>query len=1272
MKRKLFTLLLASVALMAFQANAQEQRSWILADTSGLAKNALYSDSFPNAKLGLYNWLSDNGTTFYVHSRVDTTSRYEIYEDDQNKFQLEKVGGTNEYRFYIKKETVLGKSFELDWDKKPISQFEIVQFNGNKREAQKFVNDTIEGYLALPQGETLGPDSAELVLAGANKKGEISFKKFSEFGAHAPKAPASPLAAYQFKGDPKGDTVPGRLYQSDKGNFFQTYFVNPAGPDSAIIADGSEPINWGSEKDPVYTYIDLALNVVKDTAKIALNDTIVRLDTIVDYLKRTMGTIGIDTFRAIKENRLYFTLQEGKLSFTAPIANTIDAKTILWTNGKPGEYKYKEEKNLVYYGINTDSTSVFEAFMKVMIDLFHIDKDVFDPNINQIERYLDKTEGEWNPLYIKVVPSCNPQPYEYVDSEWLKEGNYDLGAATQLTADAKGNTNGAVSIDGETNNAIIVEKDDPNRAKFFFEFADSISSVTHKLTGGPDVVFDNTKTIELFYIKNGDKYLTVLDTTIFSDLTLTDSVFTNTQLGWETKFKTVDRYRQAFAIVYNKDKDSIITLLPVASHKWKPIEGVSSYGKNLYYNQAIGAETPNSCGVDFVDLSKVWYITQLSKTGANEPQRLILVDPTSTGTPNLGTPNSGTPNLNNETIWFKTEVRLNTWQGPPCKESKVFAIYNEDWDKHYSVGGIFSNPDRNKVWNVPADSIRSHWYIKNIAAPGEIGKWVFAPEINTTYLDRGTLLTDTFIALDEKGDGGVIELININATSERTKIHVRCLIDGFSPFGNLDKLVGASKKIAILESLYQDRNIAYEGTKASLKQVEKGDKGSYSWVTVYKSFEDTLGTDAHIVPYYVFSYTDGDKRYFLNAGEGNDSVRWTSLSSAAEETKMLDTKNRTDYMEYKFCLPYFDGKDYNNADTTVYLQTAKAIPYLVKSGDETGSVSSIKFDEATVNNYKPAEGLYSAIDQYQGKKIIPISRWILVSEDGVGSDWVRVDDAVYDEDSTSVGVLTNVDYLGPGAAFLAPSSKTKDGTATGAANYGVLTDAKERGADFILEYKGAAQIGFAQDSIWYYNIYTIVEGDSLYLTDAVDSISRTIPIKYEYIYPNEGGTPFTYGYFTPTKLTEHKAYKEKVYADKNFRQTFGLKYTEPVDERVGFYFVIVSTADYTKKENNYRYLGRAGNRLVFVSGEESALHFQWGKVADDGYVGIKEVGAPAKIYGVAGGVKVANVSGAVSIYTIDGRLVTSKVAVSADQTIAVPAGIYIVKSGADVAKVVVR
>ena len=103
------------------------------------------------------------------------------------------------------------------------------------------------------------------------------------------------------------------------------------------------------------------------------------------------------------------------------------------------------------------------------------------------------------------------------------------------------------------------------------------------------------------------------------------------------------------------------------------------------------------------------------------------------------------------------------------------------------------------------------------------------------------------------------------------------------------------------------------------------------------------------------------------------------------------------------------------------------------------------------------------------------------------------------------------------------------------------------------------------------------------------------------------------------------------------------------------------------------FLSSTGLVLKFTENKDDRLTFTWEKAEDHGITGIKVIGASqAKVYGVAGGVKIANASGAVAVYTVDGRLVTTQAVTSPDQTVAVPAGIYIVKNGANVVKVVVK
>jgi hypothetical protein len=131
------------------------------------------------------------------------------------------------------------------------------------------------------------------------------------------------------------------------------------------------------------------------------------------------------------------------------------------------------------------------------------------------------------------------------------------------------------------------------------------------------------------------------------------------------------------------------------------------------------------------------------------------------------------------------------------------------------------------------------------------------------------------------------------------------------------------------------------------------------------------------------------------------------------------------------------------------------------------------------------------------------------------------------------------------------------------------------------------------------------------------------------------------------------------------RQEFAFSKTG--EDSNGYLFGIVSNGS----EAGHYLTNKALTQVIFSDQWEDQLSFQWLK--REFPTGIKVTGASAaKIYGVAGGVKAANATGAVSIYTIDGRLVTTQAVTSPNQTIAVPAGIYIVRNGAEVTKVIVK
>ncbi|MDR2691927.1 MAG: T9SS type A sorting domain-containing protein [Dysgonamonadaceae bacterium] len=823
--------------------------------------------------------------------------------------------------------------------------------------------------------------------------------------------------------------------------------------------------------------------------------------------------------------------------------------------------------------------------------------------------------------------------YGYVTSEWLEKMKYDIDAVSQEIA---GNPGSAVS-----DSATVIISGTGHAATFFFELADSIKS-DGTIAGLDKIKFANAgKKIELFHIRNGDQYLTVLDTAI-SSFEASDSTVTNTQLGWKPE-TAENSLRQAFAIIYDMEDSTTVTFLPVASCKWKLTTGeLPSYGTVLHYNTGVGS----------VDLSSTWYIT-----GAGQPQRLIIADPQH--------PASSNP----DTVWFKTTLALNLWNGPDysCDDDSVVGIYQKIGGElyYYSAKGKFHISD--DYHEKMAGSIRSHWLVKRVRGNDEkeLDRWIFTPEIDTIYgIPQQLVLRDSFIALSRGGD--TVELVTTaEKPYKRDLVKIECINNEFSPFMNIEHLVSPFKKVALLETK-AGRNFSYDDAlpgnslEAFLKPVEQDDETSYSWLTVYKSNTQYLGKkhQAHEVPYYIFSYTgQNGKEYFLkaNASDGSgDSVQWVTLKE--KEKEELIKSETWNFPQYKFCLPFVSG---GTEEGAVYLQTLDSTQredhaLIDALGGNTG-VQAVKFRRAlrysSKEYYEASEGIYSAIDQYKDNMDSGIAGWRIVSEDEI-ADWVRINAAVDDDNRQAASVFTLVDYpaMGPGVTFIAPGD-----TVGAAVNYAVLATIGQA-LEFTLEYRGAAEIGYEHDSIWYYGIYCTDTSDSLYLTDAADSAN---------IAP--------YAFFTNRADYRKDCYsRDSVYADSLFRQTFALKYVEPANRREHSHFKIVSSADYTKKQSaSYRYLSRDSERLIFVDNADLAATFQWGKIWE--YTGLKEVGGtPAKIYGTAGGVKVVNVSGAVLIYTIDGRLVTARSGVSANQTIAVPAGIYIVKSGAKVAKVIVK
>jgi hypothetical protein len=327
MKRKLFTLLLAIVGLTAFQANAQDRRIRILADTSGLAKTKTgtetwRSDSFPKVKTDLYGWLSVNKDGKFVVSSVDyekkdtATFRQKLYGDPNSVFSLGFKQNTTDsanFKFRSKDGTLL----EFPTGDGSTEVFQILQWStataitggkwgkfvsyGNLRTLTDVLSTgSKEGYLvyAPATADSMRLDTIEFALVGANKAGELSLKYFNEFAISGDSLPYAPWWKYQYD----GRFEKGKMYQSSTFPYFQIYDTdNEDGPEGFLkgfehngVNVTGKASNWGNNtgnkpnpNDPlVYTSLDIKL--AGDSA-IVLMDTTIRLDSIfyvVDTLSR--------------------------------------------------------------------------------------------------------------------------------------------------------------------------------------------------------------------------------------------------------------------------------------------------------------------------------------------------------------------------------------------------------------------------------------------------------------------------------------------------------------------------------------------------------------------------------------------------------------------------------------------------------------------------------------------------------------------------------------------------------------------------------------------------------------------------------------------------------------------------------------------------------------------------------------------------------------------------------------------------------------------------
>jgi hypothetical protein len=631
----------------------------------------------------------------------------------------------------------------------------------------------------------------------------------------------------------------------------------------------------------------------------------------------------------------------------------------------------------------------------------------------------------------------------------------------------------------------------------------------------------------------------------------------------------------------------------------------------------------------------------------------------------------------------------------------------------------------NSIADAGVNSLAAHWHVTyDPDKTGDDFLIQFNPELKKLY-DKAyetdgvtvapTKLTGDYYAIKViSGDivnGPVTVRVidvsgygNSNFTAVYDTLTVSCVNHNL-PFFNLETLAKnvSTLSVAALETPFKDRNLTYvdeNGNPAPIIRTNWDKHSPFAYQTFIKQLDlnnnfadaeylkvyqenkrylsdakaDVPDDSVHMIPYYSFSITKDGKEYFLNIDEAfstsrADSVYWTELSLGARDSLVQWQKYPNYLPKYKFCLPYKvdaagvkEQVDYNGQKlSSVYLQTLDLgrydYPYLVIAGSATKYVTARKLDDALKGINIVDKSLDWNIYTVDYTKIDPVkvTSWILGGQVSQGFEWVPLTGSSTVVGNTTTGVLT--DYLIGGATFINESAQTP-------VNYGIITGLGNA-PELTFVYEGDTTIGqILPKQIWYYKIAVAA---NKYLTDS----------RGAHIY-NYSGLPFDLAYFT-TKKTDQPYLSEGVGADTNFAQTFGFWYVkdksliggkdaQAVDVQA---FYVVSNADYKANDGAYRFLSEVNNHLVFVNDLKDALIFQYGKIAGGNYTDIEVVGKSG-IFAVDGGVRVLEGSGKVDLYTIDGRLIKSAVISGADQTIAAPKGVVIVKNGSKVVKVVVK
>ncbi|MDR0733043.1 MAG: T9SS type A sorting domain-containing protein [Dysgonamonadaceae bacterium] len=1102
-----------------------------------------------------------------------------------------------------------------------------------------------------------------------------------------------------------------------------------------------------------------------------------------DRLPADFNLSSVKTFHKDSADAVWIYLKNnaGNLEFTVKTGAENTAAS--WSNGYPTKFASEEIGDPVYYRVDTmvwtvladvvnyfsiHNGNIADKYATVRNDSTRIDS-LFTFSYNKDgaveaitgKRYLykqDKNNDFWYPLFVKVEETDDSEPerlYTYVDGQWLKDYKFHLGSVEQKII-IKG-FEGRSIIEGDKSYATL--SDVIPGVELMFEIVDSLDEKgllkyykKLDINGDEEVqpkfaTWENIDTlnnnkdsiIAVFRIKQGDKYLTVLDTIAFK------SPLTNT-LGWVHQDSTFedengianDRILQYFAILRDYTTDSIVTFLPLARKDF-------GAGDTLIFNLKIG-QIRN----DFANLDNVFRVE------AALTHELVVADILSEMEP----------------LSVALYSTLTPWK------------WNANIDKYVSIQstktGFYyhGNGDTTSVYS--KNDIGSHWKVeKTFDKEGKIDdKWRFTPTY-TDYGKAGVVRRPTFSSEGKiKGNSKGIEVfayqnprgevifahatdtLNSAPVIGDTLVKITSVVEDVTNFDlyatTPSKRVNIWSKYDVVKYISFDRDL---GVTDSILEVGYDQFASEPPVVNVVKIADTVLVSnskerLYEYPAYKLFFVSANRQdtFFLGLLGDERVIKWIHDSIANKEDSYTKTEFRllnyvdaTDGKDYQFLqihngkeqliMAGGDGSNYSLSDTSGLYRIVQNVKGLV---DERVAIKWTLSRANLSTDYLKIDGINERVAGiFHSTDFTDLV--ITQSAAGLGRLGTKVDDKAnllfekVENDTAIVEpvepVLAQVEdpvyyYISLGGKYLIDNGEVEDASFFGdkesathfalaladsteaegykimletkAANYLTImgkyhllfNPEKDDAYEFTLEFIGEPEI--LKDLVYIKNIQANgaegklhsaeIAGQSLAIgeegvatlvdTESADNLIFTIASAALPLVagdPDVSTTDDTIHYYIGTVDGKYLTIDEEdkvVFAEveKEDATTFAFDRVEDNDQSKDF--VIFSAAGYLT-------LGDEG--FAFGDSKEAAHTFGLPLLVHYYPTGIKTVNASAvNVYGVIGGVKVVNATGAVAIYTIDGRLVAQKAVVAPAQTISVPAGIYIVRNGSEVSKVLVK